>query len=149
VDDAAGFIAEALVEQDRGTDIPFAIIDAGSGTVAGSTRYLEIRREHRGLEIGWTWLGPKYQRTGINTECKYLLLSHAFDTLDAMRVQLKTDSRNVQSQKAIERIGAKPEGVLRAHMLMWDGHVRDSAYFSITTEEWPTVKEGLRQMLER
>ena len=149
VDDAAGFIAEALVGQDGGTDIPFAIIDAGSGTVAGSTRYLEIRREHRGLEIGWTWLGPKYQRSGINTECKYLLLSHAFDTLGAMRVQLKTDSRNVQSQKAIERIGAKPEGVLRAHMLMWDGHVRDSAYFSITTEEWPTVKEGLRQMLER
>ena len=147
--DATTFIQEALADQASGTQIPFAIIDAKSGKVAGSTRYLEIRREHLGLEIGWTWLGPDFQRTAINTECKYLLLSHAFDTLNAIRVQLKTDSRNVQSQQAIERIGAVREGTLRAHMLMWNGDVRDSAYFSITRDEWPAVKERIRGLMAR
>ena len=149
VADATGWVQEALEDQAAGAQIPFAIIDAESGKVAGSTRYLEIRPEHWGLEIGWTWLGPAFQRTGINTECKYLLLSHAFDQLDAMRVQLKTDERNTQSQRAIERIGAVREGTLRAHMLMWDGHVRDSVYFSITRSEWPAVKDRLQKLMAR
>ena len=149
VADATGWIQEALAGQATGAQIPFAIIDAESGKAAGSTRYLEIRPEHRGLEIGWTWLGPAFQRTGINTECKYLLLSHAFDQLDAIRVQLKTDERNVQSQRAIERIGAVREGTLRAHMLMWNGHLRDSVYFSVTRSEWPIVKDRLRELMAR
>ncbi len=147
VADVTGWIQEALSDEATGAQIPFAIIDAESGKAAGSTRYLEIRPEHWGLEIGWTWLGPAFQRTGINTECKYLLLSHAFDELDAMRVQLKTDERNVQSQRAIERIGAVREGTLRAHMLMWNGYVRDSVYFSITRSEWPSVKDRLRVLM--
>ena len=147
VADATDWIREALADQATGTQIPFAIIDAKSGKAAGSTRYLEIRREHLGLEIGWTWLGPAFQRTGINTECKHLLLCHAFDTLNAMRVQLKTDNRNAQSKRAIERVGGVPEGIHRAHMLMWNGDVRDSAYFSITRDEWPTVKQRLQQLM--
>ncbi len=147
VADATSWIREALADQATGSQIPFAIIDAKSGKAAGSTRYLEIRPEHWGLEIGWTWLGPAFQRTAINTECKYLLLSHAFDKLNAMRVQLKTDKRNVQSQRAIERIGGVREGTLRAHMLMWNGDVRDSVYFSITRDEWPTVKDRLQELM--
>lgn len=147
--DATALIREALAEEATGTQIPFAIIDVKSGRVAGSTRYLEIRREHLGLEIGWTWLGPAYQRTGINTECKYLLLSHAFEALKAMRVQLKTDRRNVQSRRAIERIGGVLEGTLRSHMSMWNGDVRDSVYYSILREEWPAVKERLQRFMPR
>ena len=106
----------------------------------GSTRYLDIRVANRSLEIGWTWLGVAVQRTPVNTDCKYLLLTHAFEDLGAIRVQLKTDARNVGSQKAIERIGAKREGTLRKHYVLWDGHVRDSVYFSVLEEEWPDVK---------
>ena len=147
--DATALIREALAEEATGRQIPFAIIDAKSGKAAGSTRYLEIRREHLGLEIGWTWLGPAYQRTGINTECKYLLLSHAFEALTAMRVQLKTDRRNVQSRRAIERIGGVLEGTLRSHMSMWNGDVRDSVYYSILRDEWPAVKERLQGFMSR
>ena len=147
--DTTTLIREALAEEAAGTQIPFAIIDARSGKAAGSTRYLEIRRAHLGLEIGWTWLGPAYQRTGINTECKYLLLSHAFEALAAMRVQLKTDRRNVQSRRAIERIGGVLEGTLRSHMSMWNGDVRDSVYYSILREEWPAVKERLQGFMSR
>jgi RimJ/RimL family protein N-acetyltransferase len=147
--DMRAWIEEALAETRAGRQVAFAIIDAASGGAVGSTRYLEIRREHRGLEIGWTWLAATAQRTAINTECKYLLLAHAFDDLGALRVQLKTDGRNVRSQAAIERIGGVREGVLRRHMIMPDGHVRDTVCFSVTDAEWPGVKRSLAANLQR
>jgi RimJ/RimL family protein N-acetyltransferase len=125
------WISAALQEQAAGIVLPFAIIDLASGYAVGSTRYMAIVIRDRGLEIGWTWLSPFVQRTGVNTECKYLLLRHAFETLGAIRVQLKTHHDNVKSQRAIERIGATREGVLRNHMIMPDGSYRHSVYYSI------------------
>jgi RimJ/RimL family protein N-acetyltransferase len=110
---------------------------------------MDIQPQHRGLEIGGTWYAREHQRTGVNTECKYLLLRHAFEVLDCIRVQLKTDSRNEPSQRAIERIGAAREGVLRNHMLMPDGHFRHSVYYSIIDSEWPQVKARLEAMMQR
>jgi RimJ/RimL family protein N-acetyltransferase len=120
-----------------------------SGRVAGATRYLNIVPQDRGLEIGGTWYGPEFQRTVVNTECKYLLLSHAFERLGCIRVQLKTDLRNERSQRAIERIGAVKEGVLRNHMILPDGRIRHSVFYSILDTEWPEVKNRLEGMLER
>ena len=128
-------------------DFPFAVIHLESGRVAGATRYLNIATEHRGLEIGGTWYGVDFQRTAVNTECKYLLLKHAFETLGCIRVQFKTDLRNVRSQVAIERLGAKREGVLRNHMVMPDGTYRDSVFYSILDIEWPIIKERLEEKL--
>jgi N-acetyltransferase len=119
------------------------------GKAIGSTRYLDIRPEHRGLEIGGTWYSAAHQRTGVNTECKFLLLKHAFEVLDCIRVQLKTDSRNERSQRAMERIGAVREGVLRNHMIQPDGHWRQTVMYSITVEEWPAVKARLEQLMSR
>jgi RimJ/RimL family protein N-acetyltransferase len=133
----------------EGTDVPFTVIHLDSGRVAGATRYMEIRPEHRGLEIGGTWYGAEFRRTAVNTECKYLLLRHAFEGLRCIRVQLKTDSRNVRSQRAIERIGATREGILRNHMILPDGAVRHSVYFSIVDSDWPEVKRRLEGMLSR
>lgn len=148
LDDAKSFVEKAQVNARSGNEIPFAIVDRASGRAVGSTRYLDIRRADRGLEIGWTWLGASARRTAVNTECKYLLLRHAFEALGAVRVQLKTDARNVRSQNAIERIGAKREGVLRKHMIRaHDGFIRDSAMFSIVDDEWPAVKARLEDML--
>jgi N-acetyltransferase len=147
VADAQGFIEEALRVAATGSQLPFAIIDQKSNRVAGSTRYLDIRPNDRALEIGSTWLGCEFQRTAINSECKYLLLWHAFENLGALRVALKTDSRNEQSQRAIERLGAVREGVLRKHMVMWDGYVRDTVYYSILDSEWPEVKGRLEGFL--
>ena len=130
-------------------DLPFAVIHLESGRVAGATRYLNMTPEHRGLEIGGTWYGLEFQRTAVNTECKYLLLGYAFETLDCIRVQFKTDLRNVRSQRAIERIGAKHEGVLRNHMILPDGRYRDSVYFSIIDKEWPEGKKNLATKLDR
>jgi N-acetyltransferase len=132
-----------------GSDAPFVAIQLASGRVAGATRYLNIAPEHRGLEIGGTWYGIEFQRTVVNTECKYLLLMHAFETLGCIRVQLKTDSRNERSQRAIERLGAKHEGVLRNHMILPDGRFRNSVYYSIIDTEWPEVKARLEEMLAR
>ena len=126
--------------------LPFAIIDVPSGKPVGSTRYLNIAEEHFGLEIGWTWLGKQVRRTAVNTECKYLLLQHAFESLHAIRVALKTDSRNLRSQRAIERLGAVREGVLRKQMILEDGYQRDTVMYSIIADEWPTVKALLQQM---
>jgi RimJ/RimL family protein N-acetyltransferase len=145
---AKEWIEQACEESAAGRQIPFAIIHLASGRAVGSTRYLDIRREDRGIEIGWTWLGKAYQRTAMNTECKWLLLRHAFETLAAHRVQLKTDLRNLASQRAIERLGAVREGVLRRHMLLPDGHLRDSVYYSILDTEWPAVKERLLRWLQ-
>jgi len=108
---------------------------------------LNIEPAHRTLEIGWTWIGTKYQRTAINTECKYLLLGHAFEQLGAVRVQFKTDARNKQSQRAIERIGAVTEGVLRKSHTTHTGYIRDSVYYCIIDDEWPAVKHRLEQYL--
>ncbi|GAB4422621.1 MAG: GNAT family protein [Anaerolineales bacterium] len=130
-------------------DLPFTVIHLETGQVAGATRYLNIVPEHRGLEIGGTWYGAKFRRTAVNTECKYLLLRHAFETLGCIRVQLKTDQRNLRSQKAIERIGAKQEGVLRNHMILPDGRYRNSVFYSIIDTEWPQVKRSLGAMLAR
>ncbi|MFO0615098.1 MAG: GNAT family protein [Polyangiaceae bacterium] len=142
-EDAQSFVEQALQAQSVGDQVPFAILDARSGAFLGSTRYMEIRRPHRGLEIGATWLTPAVWRTAINTDAKRLLLGHAFEELDALRVQLKTDARNVRSQTAIARIGGVREGTLRAHMLLPTGHVRDTVYFSVIASEWPAVKANL------
>jgi len=117
--------------------------------VAGATRYMEIRPEHNGLEIGGTWYGAEFRRTPVNTESKYLLLRHAFEKLGCIRVQLKTDSRNERSQRAIERIGAQREGLLRNHMILPDGYYRHSVYYSVLDTEWPKVKKKLEAMMER
>jgi N-acetyltransferase len=126
--------------------LPFAIVDAYSGKPVGSTRYLNISEEHFGLEIGWTWLAQQARRTAVNTECKYLLLRHAFESLGAIRVALKTDSRNQRSQRAIERLGAVREGVLRKQMILENGYQRDTVMYSIIADEWPGVKTRLEQM---
>jgi N-acetyltransferase len=149
VPDTQGWIDQALGEAATGTQIPFAIIERASGKAIGSTRYLDIRRNDRGLEIGWTWIGTAFQRTTVNTECKYLLLRHAFEELGAARVQLKTDLRNLRSQRAIERLGAVREGVLRKHMVLWDDFIRDTVYYSVIESEWPEVKRRLEDLLER
>jgi RimJ/RimL family protein N-acetyltransferase len=146
VEDARAFIGEAL---ETPSQAPFAIVEKASGKAVGSTRYFDIRCEHRGLEIGWTWIGVAHQRTPVNTECKRLLLGHAFEKLGMLRVQLRTDARNVNSQRAIERIGGVKEGVLRAHMVMPDGFVRDSEMYSITAGEWPGVKRKLAEVEAR
>ncbi len=131
----------------RTADVPFVAIHLASGRVAGATRYLNIMPHDRGLEIGGTWYGPEFQRSAVNTECKYLLMSHAFEELGAIRVQLKTDSRNEPSQKAIERIGAKKEGVLRNHMILPGGYFRHSVFYSVLDTEWPEVKKNLEEMM--
>jgi RimJ/RimL family protein N-acetyltransferase len=141
------WVREILSRQARGTDLPFAVIHLGSGRAVGSTRYLDIQPQHRGLEVGGTWYGVAYQRSAVNTECKYLLLRHAFEVLGCLRVQLKTDLRNERSQRAIERIGAVREGVLRNHMILPDGHVRSSVYYSLLASEWPAVKAKLEEKL--
>ena len=142
--DCRVWMLEALAEEGQ---VAFAILDRVSGEPVGSSRYLNIRPPHRGLEIGWTWLGRDWQRTPVNTEAKLLLLGHAFEALGAIRVEFKTDERNTRSQAALERIGATREGVLRQHMIVQDGFLRNSVYFSILDDEWPAVKEGLRDRL--
>ena len=141
------WVVDLLGRQARGTDLPFAVIIQQTGQAIGATRYLEIRPEHRGLEIGGTWYATNHQRTAVNTEAKYLLLKHAFETLGCIRVQFKTDLRNEKSQRAIERIGGVREGTLRKHMITPEGHIRDSVYYSIIDSEWPMVKDHLERML--
>ncbi len=141
------YIQRALDAAAAGSERPFAIVHRPSGRVAGSTRYMEIRRADRALEIGATWVGAPWRRTGLNTECKYLLLRHAFETLGAVRVQLKTDARNQRSRAAILRIGASYEGRLRRHRLVRDGFVRDTVYYSVIAEEWPDVRSRLEAMI--
>jgi RimJ/RimL family protein N-acetyltransferase len=149
VEDAESMIRQAIVEAEGGGEAAFAILEAASGRAVGSTRFLDIQRAHRALEIGWTWIGVPWQRTAINTECKLLLLGHAFDVHGAHRVTLKTDARNERSQRAIERIGGVREGVLRRHRVCWDGSVRDSVYYGIVDAEWPGVQTRIEAMLGR
>lgn len=144
----AAYLEIALADQVRGVSLPFAIVEKKSGQVIGSTRYANIERVHRRVEIGWTWVARQWQRTAVNTECKYLLLRHAFETLGSMRVELKTDSLNEKSRNAILRIGAKQEGVFRNHMITSSGRIRHSIYFSIIDSEWPEVKSRLEEKLK-
>jgi RimJ/RimL family protein N-acetyltransferase len=146
--DMANWVRDIRSRAENGTDLPFTVIHLASGRVAGATRYLNIIPQDRGLEIGGTWCGLEFQRTAVNTECKYLLLEYAFETLGCIRVQFKTDLRNERSQRAIERLGAKREGLLRNHMILPDGRYRDSVYYSIIDKEWPEVKTRLEAMLK-
>lgn len=125
----------------------FAIVLKETGKAVGTTSYLDVRPAHRGLEIGMTWIGRPYQGSYVNPECKLLLLEHAFERLGCIRVQLKTDRRNVQSQAAIEKLGAAKEGILRNHIVMPDGYFRDTVYYSILPDEWPAIRAGLERRL--
>lgn len=147
--DVVEFIKCALAEQSQGVSLPFAKIDVATGRSIGSTRYLNISTANRRLEIGSTWIGSGWRRTAANTESKLLLLRHAFETLGAIRVELKTDEMNTRSRVAILRIGAQFEGIFRKHMVMPNGRVRNTAYYSIVDDEWAAVKAGLEKMLER
>lgn len=149
VEDMRNWVLDILSRAAIGTDLPFVAVHLASGRVAGATRYLNIVARDRGLEVGGTWYGVDFQRTAVNTECKFLLLQHAFETLGCIRVQLKTDLRNERSQKAIERIGAVKEGILRNHMILPDGRYRHSVFYSILDSEWPVVKKRLEELLHR
>lgn len=145
--DMRAWVQDMLDRQAAGNDLPFAVYHLAAGRAIGATRYMDIQRPHRALEIGGTWYARDFQRTAANTESKYLLLTYAFETLGCIRVQLKTDLRNERSQRAIERLGAAREGVLRHNMIMPDGYIRSSVYYSILAEEWPGVKAGLEGRL--
>ena len=139
----------SLAEAAAGRAVPFTILLATDGTPVGQTQYLDLQPADRGLEIGWTWIGRPWQRTPVNTECKRLLLGHAFDDLGALRVQLKTDGRNAASRAAMKRIGCRFEGLLRNHRILPDGSLRHSAYYSVIREEWPAVRQHLDELLAR
>ncbi len=141
------WIGDAISRSEVGVEGAFATVDAKTGEPVGSTRFLALRPEHRGIEIGWTWLAPSRWGTGANVEAKLLMLGHAFGTLGCMRVEFKTDRRNERSRGAMEALPAEFEGIFRKHMLLPDGSVRDSAYYSITDDGWPDVKANLRRRL--
>jgi N-acetyltransferase len=143
----AEYVETALKEQASGVALPFAQIEKATGRVIGSTRYGNIERVHRRVEIGWTWVSLAWQRTAVNTESKYLLLRHAFETLGCMRVELKTDSLNAKSRAAILRIGAREEGTFRNHMITSSGRIRHTVYFSIVDAEWPDVRSRLERRM--
>ena len=138
-------VAKAFNEQERGESVVFATVERSSGKVIGSTRFMNIDRANRRVEIGSTWIAPTWQRTAVNTEAKYLMLRHAFEVWKCIRVELKTDALNQKSRNAILRIGAKKEGTLRRHVITWTGRVRDSVYFSILDNEWPGAKAKLER----
>ena len=146
-EDFQRLIDKAFAEEGRGESVVFATVEQHSDRVIGSTRFMNIDRVNRRVEIGSTWIAPAWQRTGVNTEAKYLMLRHAFEVWKCMRVELKTDALNQKSRNAILRIGAKEEGTLRSHLLTWSGRVRDTVYFSILDNEWPEVKVTLEARL--
>jgi RimJ/RimL family protein N-acetyltransferase len=139
----------AIRNRDAATELPFATREAASGRPIGSSRYLNIVLEHRRVEIGWTWIAPPWQRSGANREAKLLMLTHAFETLGCRRVEFKTDSLNEPSRRALLGIGASFEGIFRNHMVMPDGRMRHSAYYSVIDDEWPAVKARLEGLLNR
>jgi len=148
-DHAAIYIANALMGQQDGTMLPFVVRELASGAIVGSTRYHDIVTTVDRVEIGYTWYAQRIQRTAVNTECKLLLLGHAFDTLGCKVVGFRTDHMNFASQRAIERLGARRDGVIRHHALRRDGSVRDTVMYSITAAEWPDIKSHLAWQLER
>ncbi|MDH4070190.1 MAG: GNAT family N-acetyltransferase [Ignavibacteria bacterium] len=141
------YVSEALGRQQDGTALPFVIIDRETSSIVGSTRYGNIDRLNRRMEIGWTWIGKQWQRTTVNTEAKYLLLQFAFESVLCVRVEFKTDALNLRSRAALARIGAVEEGTLRKHMVTGSGRFRDTVYFSILDDEWPEVKKALEAKL--
>lgn len=143
------YIARALAGRDEGHRLAFAVIDEASGDVIGSTSYHDILPDIRRVEIGYTWYAKRVQRTHVNTTCKLLLLAHAFDTLDCNVVGWRTDNFNFASQRAIERLGARKDGVLRGHALRRDGTIRDTVMYSLHRGEWPEVQAQLRYLLSR
>jgi N-acetyltransferase len=143
------YVERALTAQAAGTEMPFTTIRQEDGSVLGSTRYLELRPEHRSLEIGWTWLTPTAWGTGVNIEAKLLMLGDAFERLGCLRVELKTDARNDRSRGAMAALPAQFEGVHRKHMLVRGGQRRDSAWYSVLDDEWPAVRANLRRRLGR
>ena len=146
-EEMAAYIETALDEQERGVSLPFAVVEKATGRAIGSTRYGNIDRTHHRVEIGWTWVAREWQRTAMNTQAKYLLLKHAFESLGCLRVELKTDSLNERSRAAILRIRAKEEGIFRNHMITASGRIRHTVYFSIIDSEWPAVKARLETRL--
>ncbi len=148
-DDIRDYMESGLRTLRDGTGLPFVTIEKSSGTVVGSTRFGNYDPENRRIEIGWTWIAKPWQRTAINTEAKYLMLSHAFERLGCVRVELKTDVLNEPSRRAMLRIGAREEGVLRKHTRMWTGRYRDTIYYSVLDTEWPEVKNRLERMITR
>ena len=147
-DTVESYVATALAECDAGASLPFLVRDAG-GAIVGSTRYCHVDAVNRRVEIGYTWYAQRVQRSGLNTEAKLLLLRHAFETLDCIAVEFRTNWFNQRSRTAIARLGAKQDGVLRSHMLMPDGSLRDTVVFSIIASEWPAVRRHLQFLLER
>lgn len=143
------YIAAALRDQQAGTALPFATIDLQLGRPIGSTRFGNYDAENRRVEIGWTWIEPAFHRTAANTEAKLLMLRHAFESLECIRVELKTDALNATSRAAIQRLGATQEGVFRKHMVTSSGRLRDTVYYSILAEEWPGVRVRLEARLVR
>jgi RimJ/RimL family protein N-acetyltransferase len=141
------FNAMVLKEQERGVSVPFATFECSTNQIVGTTRFMNMDLANRRVEIGSTWIAPRWQRTPVNTEAKYLMLRHAFETWGCLRVELKTDSKNERSRNAILRLGAREEGTLRKHIVCWDGRQRDSIYFSVLDTEWPAVKARLEQKL--
>lgn len=147
--DIERYVGEALAMQAAGTALPFVTISKADDKIVGSTRFGNIDITNRKVEIGWTWINPKWQRTAINTEAKLLMMTHAFETWGCMRVELKTDSNNAQSRAAIARIGGVEEGTLRNHMITESGRIRHSVYFSILDSEWESVKAELTSKLTK
>jgi RimJ/RimL family protein N-acetyltransferase len=143
------WLTDAIERTRAGLDVAFATLERETGRPIGSTRYLTLRPEHRGLEIGWTWLERRAWGGGANVEAKLLMLEHAFERHGCIRVELKTDARNERSRRAIEALPARFEGVFRKHMLVQGGDVRDSAYYSIVDDEWPAVRANLEHRLEK
>ena len=148
-DDFRKLIDKALQEQERGESVVFATVERKSGQTIGSTRFMNIDRVNRRVEIGSTWIAPTWQRTAVNTEAKYLMLRHAFEEWKCIRVELRTDALNQKSRNAILRIGAMEEGTLRRHLITWTGRVRDTVYFSILDDEWPAVRAKFEEKLTK
>ncbi|AZJ21181.1 MULTISPECIES: GNAT family N-acetyltransferase [Bacillus] len=146
--DMQQYVQKAIQGYGNGTQIPFVVVDQQTNTIVGSTRLYNISVEDKTVELGQTWYHPSVQRTSINTECKYMLLHYAFEKLHMLRVQIKTDARNEKAQRAIERLGAVKEGVLRNERKLPSGHVRDAVVYSIIASEWPIVKARLLEKLE-
>jgi len=149
VADLERYVDEALHLRDAGRALPFVTTEAATGRVIGSTRFGSVEAPHPRVEIGWTWIGRPWQRSPVNTEAKYLMLRHAFETLGCLRVELKTDALNERSRRAMLRIGAREEGIFRKHGVTESGRVRDTAWYSIVDDEWLGVRTRLEAMLAR
>ena len=144
---ARAYVDQALAELEWGVSLPFVTVERAGGRVVGTTRFMNIEAPHRRLEIGTTWIGKSFQRTAVNTEAKYLMLKHAFETLHCIAVDLRTHEKNLQSRAAIERLGAKLDGILRNHRILPDGSIRNTATYSIIDAEWAEVKSRLEARL--